>query len=134
MKNVLLISALAISLQVSAHSRALQPTFVAKTQPPTVNGFDFIRAHKTGKSGINLQWKMRNDANVDHFEVECTYEDPMDIYSNWMLVGNINNFRAVITNFNDNPLYPGIINYKITAVLKNGAGVIESPIFTTVID
>lgn len=134
MKNVLLISAIAISLQASAHTPALQPALVAKTQPPTGTEFDFIRAHKTGKAGITLQWKMRNDANVDHFEVACTYEDPMDIYSNWIVVGNVNNFRAVITNFNDNPMNPGIINYRVTAILKNGAGVIESPIFTTVIE
>jgi hypothetical protein len=133
MKNYLLISALAISLQVSASIPEVSTPIQGK-QIVTNDDFEFIRGHKQGKSGLTLQWKMNNNSNVQYFEVQCTYEDPMDEYSNWTVLGHVDNFVSPLNKFTDQPIYSGILNYRIVAVLKNGAGIVNSPIFTTVID
>jgi hypothetical protein len=134
MKNILLIAVLVMSLQVSGNSSINHPISNLTEKPQSPVAFSFIRGHKQGRSGYSLQWRMTNNSNIAHFEVLCTYEDPFDPYSNWTNLGMMNNFTANIFKFTHSNVLPGIINYRIIAVLNNGAGTILSDIFTTTID
>ncbi len=102
----------------------------SKTAPVV---FSFVRGHKLGK-GFNVQWSMGTNAPVERFEVQSTYEDPNDEYSNWYTVGSVDNSRRTnLFRFTDMSVLPGVISYRVIAVMTNTRGVEISPFFTAVI-
>jgi hypothetical protein len=94
--------------------------------------FSFIRGHKQGK-GYSLQWRMSNASNVASFVIESTYEDAGDPYSNWTTVGTVESSKSNLFKFTDRNPLPGIINYRITAILTNNGGMVVSDFYTCVI-
>ena len=81
------------------------------------SSFEHLHGHKQG-SGYALQWKFTNNAVVDHYKIESTYEDPLDIYSNWYTVGTANHRNGAI-KYVDYAVLPGVISYRIKAVFAN---------------
>lgn len=133
MKTAILCAVLFSSTHVSAvepHSKLPVTIFQIK---PTSVVFSFVRGHKLGR-GHSVQWSMVSNAGIDHFEVQRTYEDPSDIYSNWYIVGNVNNSNANVFKITDQSVLPGIINYRIIAVLTGNNGTVISDIYTTTIN
>src|SRR4051794_13142881 len=86
----------------------------AKTGPAT---FSYLRGHKSGK-GHSLQWSMVSNSGVESFQVQSTYEDPYDAYSNWQTIGNVPNSKLNIFKFTDQAPMTGIINYRVIAELS----------------
>lgn len=92
---------------------------VVKPLPSNVfSSFERLHGHKQG-TGYALQWKFANSSAVDHYEIESTYEDPFDIYSNWYTAGTANHRNGVI-KYVDYAVLPGVISYRIKAVFANG--------------
>ena len=116
----------------SVEAEPITPVTISqsKTEPVV---FSFVRGHKLGK-GFSVQWSMAASDGVDRFEVQSTYEDPNDVYSNWYTVGTANNSRhSNIFRMTDNTVLPGIISYRVVAIMSTARGYIVSPIYTTVI-
>ena len=93
--------------------------------------FSFVRGHKQGKN-IAVNWGMVNNTGISRFIVECTYEDPADPYSVWQVVGNMPCTNSPIFKFIDSPALPGMLNYRIIAVMNDNSTVI-SPIYAVLI-
>lgn len=107
---------------------------VSKTPTSTAyTSFIFLRGHKAGK-GFSLQWSMASNLGFQNFQVESTYEDPNDPYSNWTVKGFVTNNGLKIFKFTDISPLPGIINYRVIAILPGNAGNIVSNIFTTTLN
>ena len=134
MKNLLLIVALATSFQLSAHATPIQPGLFITQNSSAAPTFSFLRGHKQGNSGYALQWSMSTTTGIDHYEIQSTYEDPTDIYSNWTNEGSVQGTRANINKFTHNSVLPGFISYRVIAVLSNGGPAVVSDIYSTVID
>lgn len=77
---------------------------------------------------------MSGTAGIDHYEIQSTYEDPLDIYSNWTNEGSVQGTRANIIRFTHNFVLPGFISYRVIAVLSNGDPEVVSDIYSTIID
>ena len=120
MKIAILAAAVLISTQLSATGNNSHPSTPAITQPPTTQAFDFVRGHKQGH-GYNLQWKLTTNAGIRNFEVQYTYEDPNDRYSNWYVCGIVNNSNLNIFKYTDMNALPGVINYRVVANMNSGA-------------
>jgi hypothetical protein len=132
MKIAILAVALFVSTQVTADQT--QPVSPLKLISAQANpNFTFIRTHKQG-TGQTVQWSMSSNANIERFEVQSTYEDPTDIYSNWYTIGQVNNSNSNVLKFTDQGALPGIINYRVVAIMRNNAGTVCSGFCTTVID
>lgn len=131
MKTIILIAAVFCCPTVFAENTMVKPVgSVSKPLPPTA--FDFVRGHKQGRN-IAVTWGMNNNAEVTHFTVESTYEDPYDIYSVWRTVGVIPcTPRTPIFKLIDSPVLPGTLNYRIKAHLVNNT-TITSEMYTTYI-
>jgi hypothetical protein len=93
--------------------------------------FSFIRGHKQGRNTA-VTWGMVNNAGINRFIVECTYEDPADPYSVWQTVGLIPCTNSPIFKFIDSPVLPGMLNYRIIAVMNDNTTV-TSNIYSTLI-
>ena len=135
MKNLILLLSLFISTQVSATDRTTithNPLPESRYSTPAPTSFLFLRGHKQGR-GHSLQWSMNSNNGIQQFKVEFTYEDPYDPYSNWYTAGWVNNFNQNIFKYTDMGCLPGIINYRVTAILSNNAGTVVSPIYTCTI-
>ena len=133
MKNTILLAGLFISLQVTALNTApivLDPVVKASHAAPS---FRFLRGHKQGR-GHSLQWSMTSNNGIERFKVEYTYEDPYDPYSNWYTAGWVNNSKQNIVKFTDMGCLPGVINYRVTAIMSNNAGTVVSSIYTCTIN
>ncbi len=130
MKNFLLGMCVILSL----NSYASTPGFVFPTKSATVTTFEFLRGHKQGKQGHALQWSMTTNAGIDHYEIQCTYEDPNDEYSNWTILGIAMGSRANIVKFTHQNVMPGFISYRVIAVLSAGRSSITSGIYSTTIE
>ncbi|HNP53308.1 MAG TPA: hypothetical protein PKK69_01780 [Ferruginibacter sp.] len=130
MKTASLVIGLFFCLQSSAQSS------VALQHSPHFNNspiaFQFLRGHSQGHN-YALQWNMTNNAGIVRFEVQSTYEDPFDPYSNWLSLGSIESGRRNLFHFSDHPAWPGIINYRVIAYLRNGSTLV-SDCLTTVIN
>src|SRR6187399_616550 len=112
MKTTMLIAAIFCCTQVSASAlpgKSLQTFSETRSFVPS---FSFIRGHKQGKN-TTINWGMNNNAGISHFIVECTYEDPNDIYSVWDAVGIVPGTNSPIFKFVDSPVLPGMLNYRI---------------------
>jgi len=133
MKNFLFVAVMAITFNATAHQTSLK-TGLCFTQSNTDPGFSFLRGHKQGHSGFALQWSMTNMTGIAYYEIQSTYEDPFDIYSNWTNEGTAQNTRANIVKFTHQSVLPGIISYRVIAILSNGRSNIVSGIYTTTID
>ena len=132
MKITILVVGLLISGLVSATEKTpVTPKVVVKQQTFTPS-FLFLRGHKQGQ-GYGLQWSMSSTAGIDRFEVQYTYEDPYDPYSNWYGAGWVNNSNQNIFKYTDMGCIPGIINYRVMAILSNNAGTVVSVIYTCTI-
>lgn len=134
MKNTLLLAGL---LALSASPAIEQPAMAASPQPamdvpqPRIPSFQFLRGHKQGRGRYGLQWNMTTNAGVQHFVVQATYEDPTDPYSNWYILGTVENSRNNIFRFTHSNMFPGIINYRVIAVMRDQLNSVTSPILTT---
>ena len=132
MKTALLMAGLLVWSQVPA-SAAISVsalTTIQQPHPPGNANFLFLRGHKEGRMRYGLQWNMTTNAGIDHFVVQATYEDPTDPYSNWYILGTVNNSRNNIFRFTHSNILPGIINYRVIAVMRNQSGTLYSPILT----
>ncbi len=86
--------------------------------------FAFFRTHRQGK-GIKATWGMTLINGIGGFMVQRTYEDPADPYANWEDLDLIPiNARRSFT-YLDNLVFPGIINYRIVAVMTDGSSVVS---------
>jgi hypothetical protein len=82
----------------------------------TVNGcFDNFRAHRQGKAGIALSWRVAS-ADIVQFVVERSYD--ADFFEN---AGTVNFNGSSSYSFKDNGVYPGRIYYRITAIKTDGS-------------
>ncbi len=129
MKNVLL----GMCLILAFNSNASTPGSVFPIKRVTVSAFEFLQGHKQG-TGFALQWKVSNSLDVTSFEVESTYEDPYDIYSNWSLEGTINDPKKGAVKFLDGSVLPGVISYRVNALFANGRPTEVSEIFIATIE
>lgn len=122
MKTTMLMAAICCCFQASANE---VPVHSAPAVSVTKNfnpSFSFVRGHKQGKN-TTVTWGMNSNAGISNFIVECTYEDPNDPYSVWQPVGNMPCTNSPIFKFTDAPVLPGILNYRIIAVLNNNSTV-----------
>ena len=131
MKTIILIGSIMLcslfsSLAISTNAKTVISE--VKTFSPS---FSFIRGHKQGRT-IAVTWGMTNNSGVNHFIVECTYEDPTDPYSVWQTIGLLPCTNHPIFKFIDAPVLPGTINYRIVAVMNNNT-TITSVFYTTYI-
>lgn len=107
------------------------PVYVQSKTTPVV--FSFVRGHKLGK-GFSVQWNMGSNAAVERFEVQSTYEDPNDEYSNWYTVGSVETRRGQsVFRYTDKTVLPGVISYRVLAYMSNARGYEVSPFFSAVI-
>jgi len=131
MKIAILCAALFVSTQVTAEAPVSHSQLTTVSMPNP--NFNFIRGHKQGR-GHSIQWSMNSNAGIERFEVQYTYEDPNDIYSNWYTIGTVNNSNAQVNRFTDMGALPGVINYRVIAILSNNAGTVCSGLYTCVIE
>jgi hypothetical protein len=129
MKNVLLGMCLILAL----NSNASTPGSTFPIKHVTVSVFEFLNGHTQG-TGFVLQWKISNSLDVTSYQIESTYEDPFDIYSNWAEEGTISNPKKGAVKFVDTNVLPGVISYRVTANFANGRPAEVSEIFTTTIE
>jgi hypothetical protein len=134
MKNLLLILALAIGIQTSANNTSLQVRLNISQPNGSGPSFSFLRGHKQGYADYALQWSMSTTSGIDHYEIQSTYEDPFDEYSNWTSEGIVTGNRSNIIKFTHHDVLPGLISYRVLAILSNAGPAIVSDIYTTSID
>ena len=134
MKNLLLSVALGISLNSSAVSTPASSGLIISQQNNPGPAFSVLRGHKQGNAGYALQWSMTTSAGVDYYEIQSTYEDPFDEYSNWTTEGTVVHSRANVVKFTHQSPIPGFINYRVIAVSSNGGPNVVSGIYSTTIE
>ena len=133
MKNLLIILTLALSINVSGLQVLPQSNEKATEKLSSEPSFLFLRGHKQGQFDYALQWSMTSNIGIDHFEIQSTYEDPYDPYSNWANEGTAIITNANIIKFTDKAVMPGIIGYRVVAVSSNGLADVVSGIHVTTI-
>jgi hypothetical protein len=96
-----------------------EKTNPGKNASKSADGFSFIRTHRQGKGG-EVSWAF-SSSNASGFAVQRTNEDPNDPYSVWIDVASVacNSSRSYKCH-DENP-YPGIINYRVIAVMNDGS-------------
>lgn len=130
MKTITLFAAIFCNLPVFANPVNNEPV-ITIAETTITSSFSFVRGHKQGKN-TTVTWGMTNNSGIDHFIVERTYEDPNDPYSVWQSVGLIPCTHMPIFKLVDNPVLPGTLTYRITAVMNNNSTVV-SPFYTAYI-
>jgi hypothetical protein len=94
-----------------------------KTTPSENQGtfsdeFSSLRTHRQGR-GAEVTWSfLSSDASC--FVVQRTNEDPNDPYSVWITVENVGCDLSRSYKCHDENPFPGLINYRVLAVMKNG--------------
>ena len=83
------------------------------------DGFSFVRSHRQGK-GAEVSWGFLS-SNASGFSVQRTNEDPNDPYSAWIDVGRVGYNSSRSYKCHDESPFPGFINYRIIAVMKDGS-------------
>lgn len=129
MKNVLL----GVCLILAFNSNASTPGSVFPLKNVTASAFEFLQGHKQG-TGFALQWKVSNSLDVSSYEIESTYEDPFDIYSNWAVEGTVTNPKKGAEKFLDGSVWPGVVSYRVKAMFTNGRPAEVSDILTVTIE
>jgi hypothetical protein len=97
-----------------------------KSEAPTsakkvTDTFSFLRTHRQGKGAV-VTFGF-SSANASGFTVERTNEDPTDPYSVWICVGNCPNNSSRSYKVNDTNPFPGLINYRVIALMNDGSTV-----------
>lgn len=119
MKNMFAVLCLAVSFNANSGSPVMKATPAFRQQVLTAS-FESIHLHKQG-NGIKLQWMVSDASTVTGYDIECTYEDPEDIYSNWTLKGSLDATGRKMNMFSDNiNIYSGLVHYRIIAHTGNG--------------
>jgi hypothetical protein len=124
MKSSLLVAAVLVCTQISAGTvpeKSSESVSFSQSVPPS---FAFLRGHRQGRSA-KITWGMNSNAGINRFDVECTYEDPNDPYSNWEIRGSTPNANVRSFNFVDSDILPGTMNYRIIARMNDGSSVVS---------
>ena len=133
MKTTIIFAILLSASQfTTVQAKSTLPLTVSQAKPAAV-AFSFLRGHTAGK-GYSLQWSMVSNAGIESFEVQSTYEDPYDEYSNWETAGDVMNTNQKLFKFTDLDPLPGIISYRVVAVIEANKGTVVSDIYTVTID
>jgi hypothetical protein len=84
--------------------------------------FAFLRTHRQAK-GVTTTWGMASYEGIACFTIQRTYEDPTDPYAFWedLSVMPCNARRSY--SYNDNLVFPGMINYRVVANMTDGSSV-----------
>ncbi|RYY70932.1 MAG: hypothetical protein EOO13_04880 [Chitinophagaceae bacterium] len=131
MKNMLLVLLLGVSYTANSGITSIKPIQTVHPYFNFVPSFENIHLHKQGK-GIKVQWSVSEAAAVTSFDIESTYEDPGDIYSNWSIKGHLPSDGRRMNMFSDMiAIYPGQVHYRIVAHTNNG-DVVSQPIPLTI--
>lgn len=88
------------------------------------NDFAFFRTHRQGK-GVTATWGMAAATNIVGFTIQRTYEDPSDPYAYWEDLSMVACDARRSFSYNDNVVYPGIVNYRIVAMKSDGNTVVS---------
>lgn len=119
MKNMFAILCLAVSFKANSVNPVMR-VFPAFSQQVFTTSFETIHLHKQG-NGIKLQWVVSDASAVTGYDIECTYEDPEDIYSNWTLKTSLAANGRKMNMFTDNVnIYSGLVYYRVIAHTGNG--------------
>lgn len=100
---------------------------------PSVSSCNFttLRGHRKG-SGASITWSI-DGTGVNKFKVSRTYDfDPYDPYAVWEDAGTVMADNSRSYKMDDDGVFPGIIHYKITAVLEDGSTVCSDLIEVTI--
>lgn len=82
--------------------------------------FTFLRGHRKG-NGTSLAWGV-DGTGVTKFMISRTYDfDPYDPYAVWEDAGTVNADNSRSYKLDDNSVFPGIIHYRIVAVMTDGS-------------
>jgi hypothetical protein len=116
MKQIILFSALAVSVLSTAFTPEKSPVLTSNQSKVTAltNDFAFLRGHRQGKN-ITLTWGMVSNAGLVGFDIEKTNQDPNDPYSVWEDAGSVAGSDARSFKLNDPNVYPGQTHFRITA-------------------
>lgn len=108
-----------VSIAASPSPKAIRT--VPKNAKQLYAAFDFFRVHRQGKNGATATWGMSSESGITCFVVQRTYFDPTDPYSPWddLCVMPSNGSRSYKWTDANLP-YPGIINYRIKAMVNPG--------------
>lgn len=131
MKTTFLLAVMFCCIQVNAAVFPVRVSVAITTKKAFTSSFSFIRGHKQGRN-TTVTWGMTSNSGINHFIVECTYEDPTDPYSVWQDIGVMPCTNSPIFKFVDAPVLPGTLNYRIIAVMNDNS-TITSGIYTTYI-
>ena len=101
-----------------AATPASEENTATKNQSKSFDGFSFIRTHRQGKRAV-VSWSFLS-SNVSGFIVQRTNEDPNDPYSVWIDVASMASDMSRSYKCCDENPFPGLINYRVIAVLNNG--------------
>jgi hypothetical protein len=94
---------------------------IVKPVAPSCN-FAFVRGHRKGP-GTSLAWGM-DGKGATKFYVSKTYDfDPYDPYAVWEDVSVVNGNESRMYTVDDKNVFPGLIHYRIVAVMADGSSV-----------
>jgi hypothetical protein len=94
-----------------------------KNTNKSADGFSFVRTHRQGKGAV-VSWSF-SSTNASGFSVQRTNEDPNDPYSVWIDVGSAACNSSRSYKCNDANPFPGLINYRVVALMNDGNTVIS---------
>ncbi|MEO7444073.1 MAG: hypothetical protein ABIT96_02710 [Ferruginibacter sp.] len=124
MKIAILIFALFAGVQLTAGNMpswsAAEPA-VKQATPPA---FAFLRGHRQARAAV-VTWGMSSNSGIYDFDIELTYEDPTDPYSNWEYRGEMPNSNGRSFKFTDNDVLGGVMHYRIVANMNDGSRVVS---------
>jgi hypothetical protein len=120
MKTLISFSVIAIFFIATSATPIKQPTQSTLSQSKFADEFTLLRAHHQGK-GASITWAF-SSANAGGFIIERTYEDPTDPYSVWETVANVDAGAGTAHSYKyiDESVFPGFVNYRITACMNLG--------------
>lgn len=111
--------------RIDDNSLPKKQTVKAKTANPN---FAFFRTHRQGK-GVTSSWGLDQNAGVNGFVLQRTYEDPNDPYSEWSNICGMNCDNNRSFKHEDENVSPGMISYRVIGYMNNG-DTFTSPIST----
>ncbi|MGE5107633.1 MAG: hypothetical protein ACM3H8_08815 [Sphingobacteriales bacterium] len=116
-------SILLYSGSIASGNASKKSSALAVLKPATAQcNFAFFRGHRQG-SGAALQWGM-DAPGATKFVVSRTYDfDPYDPYAVWEEVSVVNGDNSRMYSISDKTVFPGIIHYKVEAVMADGTTV-----------
>ena len=116
---MLLIVCLGIAFTANSEKTTVKPFNDARSFSLAA-AFENIHVHKQGR-GVKIQWSITEASSVSSFDIECTYEDPGDIYSNWSTKASIASTGKKMNMFTDmQDIYAGLVYYRVVAHTNDG--------------